>query len=130
MVTTNNRKIVKILLNSAGKASPDMTHNISMLGDGNMANGLVMFYRYGQLDGIIVSVFFASISFAIYKVGSTATKHIQYKREIFHAYQSPIKRCSQNGTSIADNYEHLADTDHQSSGVCNNQSHSRNHLSF
>lgn len=47
------KELIKTLLNSNGKTGPAMTHTISELGNGNMADGLVTLYRSGQFNGMI-----------------------------------------------------------------------------
>ena len=47
MSNTNNQQVLA-LLNGAGKPAPEMTKGLSVLGDGNMADGLIALWENGQ----------------------------------------------------------------------------------
>ena len=52
MNSTNNPQVLA-LLNGAGKPAPEMTRGLSVLGDGNMADGLIALWKNGQRNGIV-----------------------------------------------------------------------------
>ena len=62
MELTNNAQVLD-LLNGAGKPAPEMTRGLSVLGDGNMADGLVALWEDGQKNGIVRGVAGAALVF-------------------------------------------------------------------
>lgn len=44
---------IQTLLNGKGKAGPELTHSLSELGGGKMADGLVELWKAGQLNGVV-----------------------------------------------------------------------------
>ena len=62
MNSTNNPQVLA-LLNGAGKPAPEMTRGLSVLGDGNMADGLIALWKNGQRNGIVKGAVGTSLMF-------------------------------------------------------------------
>lgn len=89
------KELVKELLNSTGKPGPEMTHNVSLLGDGNMADGFVALYRSGQMNGIVIGAGVVTALVATYKVGKAVVEGIKAKHRLRYSCNIPLesKRC-------------------------------------
>ena len=75
----NNTKneLIKTLLNSSKKTGPAMTHTISELGNGSMADGLVTLYRSGQFSGMIIGAGIVTALVVIQKAGKAIIEGVQ-----------------------------------------------------
>ena len=76
------KQLIKNLLNSAGKKCDYMTHNLSELGGGNMAEGLVTLYRSGRLNGIVIGAGSVTALVASYHVGKAVIEGIKTQAAI------------------------------------------------
>lgn len=65
MNLTNNSQVLN-LLNGAGKPAPEMTQGLSVLGNGSMADGLIVLWKNGQKNGIAKG---AVVTFLVFTVG-------------------------------------------------------------
>ena len=59
-----------------------MTHNLSELGGGNMAEGLVTLYRSGRLNGIVIGAGSVTALVASYHVGKAVIEGIKTQSAI------------------------------------------------
>lgn len=64
MNITNNPEVMA-LLNGVGKSAPEMTRNLSVLGDGSMAEGLIALWKNGQENGIVKGTVVTSLVFTV-----------------------------------------------------------------
>lgn len=85
------KELIKILLNCSGKTGPTMTHTISELGNGNMADGLVTLYRSGQFNGMIIGTGIMIALVIIHKVGKATIEGVQTQKAIRQTYQEEMK---------------------------------------
>ena len=76
------KQLVKNLLSCAGKKCDYMTHNLSELGGGNMAEGLVTLYRSGRLNGIVIGAGSVTALVASYHVGKAVIEGIKTQSAI------------------------------------------------
>lgn len=89
------KELIKILLNSSGKTGPTMTHTISELGNGNMADGLVTLYRSGRFNGMIIGAGIMAALVVIHKVGKATIEGVQTQKAIRQTCQEEMKPYSQ-----------------------------------
>lgn len=85
------KELIKTLLNSSGKTGPTMTHTISELGNGNMADGLVTLYRSGQFNGMIIGAGIMTALVVIHKVGKAIMEGVQTQKVIRQTCQEEMK---------------------------------------
>ena len=53
------------LLSSDGSSAAKMTHNLSQLGDGNMAKGMIALWKDGQRNGFTKGIAVTTIGFTV-----------------------------------------------------------------
>ena len=56
---------VQTLLEAGGKAASEMTHDIAILGEGRMADGLIALYDAGRNSGIVQGVGITAVVFTV-----------------------------------------------------------------
>ena len=85
MSNTNNQQVLA-LLNGAGKPAPEMTKGLSVLGDGNMADGLIALWENGQKNGIVKGTVVTSLVFTagigLYALAKNIIAEYQAKQAI------------------------------------------------
>lgn len=86
------KELIKTLLNSSGKTGPTITHTISELGNGNMADGLVTLYRSGQFNGMIIGAGIMVALVVIHKVGKATIEGVQTQKAIRQTCQQEIEQ--------------------------------------
>lgn len=55
---------IQALLDGAGKAGPELTHGLSELGGGKMADGLVELWKAGQHNGVVKGATITTLAFS------------------------------------------------------------------
>lgn len=70
---------LKALLNSAGKSSAEMTHNLSEYGDGKMADGIFKLWKSGQYNGMVKGAAIASLAFGTFALIANALEERNFK---------------------------------------------------
>ena len=62
---TNTKELqIENLLDGTGKAGPELTHGLSELGGGKMADGLVALWKSGQKSGMIKGATITTLAFS------------------------------------------------------------------
>lgn len=96
------KQLIKNLLNSVGKKCTDMTHNLSELGGGDMAEGLVTLYRSGQLNGVVIGAGSVTALVAAYHVGKAIIEGVKTQiaiRQMTTQQDESILASSQDDTA-------------------------------
>ena len=107
------KQLIKNLLNSAGKKCDYMTHNLSELGGGNMAEGLVTLYRSGRLNGIVIGAGSVTALVASYHVGKAVIEGIKTQsaiRKLAHEQESHTEALPSNDTTPTSPSPHVDNT--------------------
>ena len=73
---------VQALLDGAGKAGPKLTHGLSELGGGKMADGLVELWKAGQRNGVVKGATITTLAFSTVIGGYILIKNAIEEREI------------------------------------------------
>lgn len=55
---------IQALLDGTGKAGPELTHGLSELGGGKMADGLVELWKAGQHNGVVKGATITTLAFS------------------------------------------------------------------
>ena len=113
MVNTKDLQ-VKALLNGAGKAGPELTHSLSELGGGKMADGLVELWKSGQKSGIVKGATITTLAFSAvigsYVLIKNAIEDRRMKKALEEIDISATNRPLETPLAV-DGGEHIAPTE-------------------
>ena len=87
---TNTPQILT-LLSQPGKTAAKMTHGLSVLGHGNMADGLICLWKNGQKNGIVKGIIGTSL---VFTVGSVLYSFAKNKFTEYQAQQTLRLTCT------------------------------------
>lgn len=73
---------IQALLDSAGKAGPEVTHGLSELGGGKMSTGLVELWKAGQRNGVVKGATITTLAFSAVIGGYILIKNAFEDREM------------------------------------------------
>ena len=103
---------IQALLDGAGKAGPELTHGLSELGGGKMADGLVELWKAGQHNGAVKGATITTLVFSAAIGGYILIKNAIEDRRIKKALveiKQPVVSPSADGSAP------VSDADPQSS---------------
>ena len=102
---------VKALLDGAGKAGPELTHGLSELGGGKMADGLVTLWKSGQKSGKVKGVTITTLAFSAVIGGYVLIKNAIEDRQMKKALEEIEISATRHPSEVpltADSGEHIA----------------------
>lgn len=96
---------IQALLDGTGKAGPELTHGLSELGGGKMADGLVELWEAGQHNGVVKGATITTLAFSAaiggYILIKNAIEERQTKKALAEIQASVANHAADDESSVS-----------------------------